>query len=71
MRRRRRVVAEQRLVADPIDEEAGRVDAHALQIERGAERGLEEIEMNVRQLEVIGIVGDGVEFEAVALVLES
>jgi hypothetical protein len=64
------IVAEQYIVADSVDIEAGLIPTDALHIEGRTERGLEEVEVDIGQVEIVGVVGEGVELDAVTLVLE-
>jgi predicted RNA-binding protein YlqC (UPF0109 family) len=57
------IVAEQNLVADSVDVEAALIDADALQVEGWTERGFEEIEVDVGEIEIGRVVGQEVELD--------
>ena len=63
------IVAEQNLVADSVDVEAGLIPTDALHIEGRTERG-EEVKVDIGQVKIVSVVGNGVELDAVTLVLE-
>src|SRR6476469_366025 len=64
------IVAEQNLVADSVDVEAGLIPTDALHIEGRTERGLEEVKVDIGQVKIVSVGGNCVELDAVTLVLE-
>ena len=63
-------VAEQNLVADSVNVETALIDADAPQVEGWTERGFEEIEVDVGEIEIVRVVGQEIELDTVALVLQ-
>ena len=60
------IVAEQNLVADSVNEEAALFDADAPQVEGWTERRFEEIEVDVGEIEIVRVIGQKVELDAVS-----
>ena len=64
------IVAEQNLVANAVDEDAGLSDAQRFRLKDGPSVASKKLRLMSVQLEIARVVGEGVELDAVALVLQ-